>query len=309
MKLTAAVIAILALAITWYAPPASAEEKPVPRIMRLLPERDGMIKLGYTYTTDADVENEPGSFSLHVIKFKGGFPIPIGENAAFIPGVTTDMYRFDLDNVVNYLPQNSLTVYTLGPTFDAFVGLSDNWMLAFNFMPLISSDLKGFGYNDLLFRGYGLAAWAFSEHASFLFGIAVNNEFWRYLPIPVIGFVVRPENSFFSLETLIPAYLRTDFKVASWCKLFLQAEFEGDVWYVRGDNTVPNHHGKFMDLATGGGARFRIIKGLELEAWGGVNPFRRVEFRDRNGQKVTQEIEKAYFAEANLIITPALFGK
>ncbi len=309
MKSTAAIAVAVGIMLSFCLPLDAVARTKTKRIERLLPERDGMIKLGYTYSTDANVENEPGSFSLHVLKFKGGLPIPLGENAAFIPGVTFDWYRFDLDDTVNYLQQNSLDVYTLGPTFDAYVGLSDNWMLAFNFMPLIASDLKGLGWNDILFRGYGLAGWAFSEHASFLFGIAVNNEFWRYLPIPVIGFVVRPKDSFFSLETLVPAYLRTDFRVASWCKLFLQAEFEGDVWWVRGDGSVPDHHGKFMDLATGAGARFKIIKGLELEAWGGVNPFRRVEFKDRNGQIVTQKIEKAYFAEANLVITPELFGK
>ena len=308
MKRLAAVVCIIIVAIT-FAASAEAGERELVRIEKLLPQRDGMIKLGYTYNSDADVRNEPGSFAIHMIRFKGHVPIPLGDNIVFAPGVLFDLHHFRLHNTVNYLNQNTLNAYDVGPSLNALIRFGQNWMLDLNFTPLISSDLKGFGKNDLQFMGYALAGWAFSEHASFLFGVAVNKEFWRYLPIPVIGFVVRPRGSFFAFEAMLPRYLRFDFTVASFCTLFLQGDFEGDVWYIRGDGTVPDHFGKLMDTHAGAGARFTIIDGLGIEVWGGVNPFRRIQFKDRAGLIVKRRVDRAFFGQANLIITPEIFKR
>jgi len=274
-----------------------------------MPERDGIVKLGYTYTSDADVRSEPGSFAIHMLRFDGRVPIPIGDDIVFAPGVVFDLHHFRLHNTINYLDQNSLNAYDVGPTLGAVIKFDRNWMLALNFTPLISSDMKGLTGNDFQFKGYGMAGWAFSDSASFIFGVAVNKDFWRYLPIPIIGFVVRPEGSFFAFETVLPKYLRVDFRVASFCKLFVQGEYEGDVWYIRGDGTVPNHFGKLMEVHTGAGARFTIIEGLEIEAWGGIDPYRRVSFKDRAGLTIERRIDHAFFGEANIIITPKIFRR
>jgi hypothetical protein len=310
MRAVGVLVAILAVAVLVLCTvTASAEERGGTRIERLLPESDGIAKLGYSYNSRADVRGEPGSTALHLFRFKGAFPIPLGEKVIFSPGVYFDLFHFRLYNLLTYLSQNSLSVYDIGPTFDVHVGLNDNWIMSFGFQPLISSDLKGFGWKDIQFKGYGLAAWAFHDYASFIFGVGVGKEFWRYLPIPIIGFVVRKPGSFFSFEMIAPKYARADFRVASFCKLFVQGEFEGDVWYIRGDAGVPNHHGKFMDTHAGAGARFTLYRGIDLEAWGGVNPYRRAEFKDATGQTLARRLDMAYFGEANLIITPDIFGK
>lgn len=92
-------------------------------------------------------------------------------------------------------------------------------------------------------------------------------------------------------------------------RLIIQGEFEGDVWYMRGNGGIPNHHGKFMDTHAGAGARFTVYRGIDIEAWGGVNPYRKADFRDVTGQTLARRLNMAYFGEGNIIITPEIFGK
>lgn len=299
------VIAVLGLCMS----SAFAEDRKETRIERLLPETDGIMKLGYSYNSRSDVRNDTGSTMLQLFRFKGGFPIPLSERILFVPGVYFDMFNFRLYNLLTYLNENWLRTYDIGPSFDLHVGLNENWIMSFGFQPLVSSDLKGFGWKDIQFKAHALAAWAFHDYASFIFGVALTKEFWRYLPIPVFGFVVRKPGSFFSFEMLVPKYIRADFRVASFCKLFLQGEFEGDVWYIRGNGVVADHHGKFMETHAGAGARFTVYRGIDLEAWGGVNPYRKAEFKDNTGQTLARRLNMAYFGEANIIITPEIFGK
>ena len=280
------------------------------RIWRLAPKRNGIAKLGYAYNSRSNVRNSPGELALHSLDFNGRAPIKLTDNFVFAPGVLFNLHYFPFYNMTNYLNQQTLSLYDVGPTLDGYITFNENWMLDLNFTPLISSDLKEFGRNDFQFRSYALAGWAFSDSASFIFGIAANkNQFWRYLPYPVIGFVVRQEGSFFELETILPSYIRADFKVADFCKLFIQSDYEGSVWYVRGDGAVPNHFGKYIDTRAGAGARFKALNGLEIEAWGGVNPYRRVEFMDNTGQTTERRLDLGLFGAANVIITPELFAK
>jgi len=304
-----AVVLVVVTSILTFSTPSHSAEREIKRISRLVPKRNGMIMLGYAYNSDADVRNEPGSFSIQMIRFRGHVPIPLFDNIVFAPGALFDLHHFRLHNTVNYLNQNTLNGYDTGPVLAAVMRFGEDWMLNLNFTPMVSSDMKGFGWKDIQFTGYGLAGWAFSDSASFLFGLAVNKEFWRYLPIPILGFVIRPEGSFFEAEAVLPHYIRADFKVADFCKLFIQGEYEGDVWYIRGDGTVPNHFGKLMESHTGAGARFTVVKGVEIEAWGGVNPFRRVSFKDTAGLTVKERVNMAFFGEANIILTPAIFRR
>lgn len=304
-KITATVVSIILLIGSVCS--ASNNDK---KILRLVPKSNGIAKLGYTYNSRSDIKDGVGAFSLHRLDFKGRVPIKIADNFVFAPGVVFDLHYFRFHDVTNYLNQSSLNLYDIGATFDGYLTFGDNWMLDINFTPVISSDLKSLGRKDFQFQTYALAGWAFSDSASFLFGVAVNkSQFWRYLPYPVVGFVVRPVDSFFELEMVLPSYIRADFKVADFCKLFIQGDFEGSVWNIKGDGSVPDHYGKYMDTHAGAGARFKVIRGLELEVWGGVNPYRKVEFLDNSGQTAQRRLDLGYFGAANVIITPEMFAR
>jgi hypothetical protein len=58
---------------------------------------------------------------------------------------------------------------------------------------------------------------------------------------------------------VLPSYIRADFKVADFCKLFIQGDYEGSVWNIEGYGSVHNHYGKYMDTHAGAGVRFKLI--------------------------------------------------
>ncbi|HPQ81813.1 MAG TPA: DUF6268 family outer membrane beta-barrel protein [bacterium] len=307
MKSLAAFLSVSAILLTAATAPAqSSFEK---RIWRLLPERAGLVSVQYLYDGRSSVkESPPGKLSYHDVRVRGMAPIPLCDSFVFAPGASFDLHHFRLHDVTDYLNRNTVNLYTISLSLDAMFTFGEDWILDVNVTPTVASDLKKMGRHDWQFPGFIMAGWAFSDSAALLFGIAGSKEFWTYMPYPMLGFVIRPEGSFFSFESVLPSYVRADFKVASFMKLFLQGEFEGFVWDLKGDAAMPEHFAKLIDTRAGGGARFIVTEGLEIEVWGGVNPYRKLHFADRTSTEVTSRLGVGWFAQAGIIITPAMFS-
>lgn len=287
-----------------------AQDEDQPRISRLVPERGTMPHITYTYNHRSAFDDAPGAaVTLHALDAGGMYPIPITNRFILGAGVKYYLHHFRLHNVTDYYNTSSINVHNIGLPLDAIFIFGEDWFLNVNFTPTLSSDLKEFSGHDFQFIGSAAAGWAFHDAASLIFGVAVSKEFWQYYPFPVLGLVVRPEGSFFDLETVLPSYIRLNFQVASFVKLFAQGEFEGFVWDMKGDGAVPNHFMKMIDTHAGAGAEFKIIDGLVIEIWGGANPYREVEYRDRTGQKFKTRQKVGFFAESGISITPELFTR
>ncbi len=278
------------------------------RIWRLMPEMNGFAHIDYTYDSKSALKNAPGQdISTHVIDVGGTVPIPISEHFAMGVGARSFMHHFRLHNVTNYVPGNSITGYYIGLVLDGFITLNDNWVLDVNFQPAISSDLKSIDSHDFQYPGGIVAGWAFSDISALFFGVFVSKEFWTYMPYPILGFVVRPEN-FFEFETILPQYIRANFRVADFCRLFIEGDFEGFVWDVKSRGGVPDHFVKLMDTHAGAGADFEIVKGVHFEMWGGIIPYRKMEFADRAGNAFTSRQKLGWFVKGGLVFTAELLG-
>ena len=278
-------------------------------ILSLMPEEKGLINLDYTYSHKAPFRNYPnekvGSFG---IKLNGSIPVQLSDNVYLGLGADYYLHYFRLYNITNYLPENGIYVHNVGPMLDCFIVLNDSWVLDVNFSPTIASDLKEFSGHDIQLNGFVLAGWAFADSASLLFGIGASKEFWTYLPYPLLGFVFRPEDSFFEAEAVLPSYARANFKIIDMVRLFIKADFEGFVWDVKGEAGVPNHFMKFIDTHLGAGVSVRIFEGFFWDTWGGANPYRKYHYRDRTGQAFTERQKIGFFFRTSLTLTPKIFG-
>ena len=97
-----------------------------------------------------------------------------------------------------------------------------------------------------------------------------------------------------------------DFRIASFVELFAQGEFEGFVWNVHADSKVPDHFMKMYDTHVGAGANFKVYKGIHIEAWGGINPYRKYHYTNMAGVEGNVRQKLGYFAKAAIVITPEL---
>lgn len=277
----------------------------------LYPFRYELAHLRYSYSARADFVNAPGEgVSYHTIDFGGSIPIPITENYLFTVGTKFYLYHFRLHNVTNYYDKSGGNVYFIGLPLSNTFFFGDSWMLDISFMPAISSDLKDVGMHDFQWLGGIVASYIFHDSASFFFGVYATKEFWEYYPIPIIGFIVRPKDSFFDMEVLLPQYVRFNFEVASFCKLFLQGEYYGFVWDMEEQTSsgVPDHMLKFADTQVGAGAKFRPVKGFYIEVIGGVHPYRKYDYANRANQQFNSRQKLGWFAGMTLSIGKQLFG-
>lgn len=280
------------------------------RASMLMPERSGVAHVSYTYNHQSGIkDNPPGQdVTFHAIDAGGAYPIRIHDNFYLAFGTQYYLHHLRFHNVQNYLQRGSLNLHNLSLPMDAIFFLGENWLLNVNFSPMIASDMKQFSGHDVQFPGHVLAAWAFHENTALLFGLAVGKEFWHYYPFPLLGLVSRPYDSFFEFESILPSYVRFNFQVAEFVELFLQGEFEGFVWDVEGEGNVPDHFMKFIDTHAGAGANFKLIDGLYFEVWGGTEPYRKVEFRDRSNNEYSARLKMSFFVEGGLVLTEEILG-
>lgn len=279
------------------------------RIDYLMPEYGNLAHVRYTYSFPAGFNTAPNQkVAYHAFNIGGLVPIAIKDN--FLFGIGSDFYlhNFRIDEVRNYYNKPGITVYNIALSLHGILFFGNDWFLDINFVPTISSDLKEWSGHDFQMNGNAVAGWAFNDWASLLFGVAVGKEFWTYMPFPVLGMVVRPEGSIFECEIVLPSYARFNFKVASFLKLFAMGKYEGFVWDMKGDGMVPNHFMKMVDTHAGAGAEFKIIKGLLFEIWGGVNPYRKYDYRDRTGNAYKDRQKTGYFIESSFSVTPEILG-
>ncbi len=279
----------------------------------LYPFRYELVHLRYSYSGRADFTKGPGQgVSYHMIDFGGVAPIPITENYLFSIGAKFYLYHFRLHDVTNYYDKDGGNTYFIGLPLSNTILLSDNWMLDITFMPSISSDLKDVGLHDFQWLGGVVAGWIFSDIASMFFGVYATKEFWDYYPVPILGFIVRPKGAaaFFDMEILLPQYMRFNFEVASFCKLFLQGEYLGFVWDMEEQTSsgVPDHMLNFADVQVGAGAKFRPIRGFYIEVGGGVHPYRKYEYTDRANQRFGSRQKMGWFAEMTFSMSKDLFS-
>ncbi len=274
------------------------------------PSRYELAHLRYSYSHEAKLKEAPNEgVSYHTIDFGGTLPIPINDNYVFSVGLKYYLYHFMLDNVTNYYDKSSGNMHFIGLSLSNTLFFGENWMLDFTFMPALSSDLHEISSHDFQYLGGVVASWIFSDSASLIFGVYTSKEFWEYYPIPVLGFMVRPPGSWFDAEILLPQYMRFNFTVADFCKLFVQAEYYGFTWDMEAEASsgVPEHFLKFADIQTGAGAKFRLIPGLYLEVSGGVHPYRKYDFATRNNTRFNSRQKFGWFAGATVSIGHELF--
>lgn len=279
------------------------------RIMNLLPERDGVAYFRYSYNNQASFNAAPGQeVEYHVFDLAGSYPFAVSDDIFLGAGVSYDLHYFRLHNVTNYLTDSSIFVHTIGVPLDAVFVLSNDWILDVNATPMLASDLENINSGrDFQIYGHVLAGWAFADSASIFLGVAVGKMFWEYLPYPLLGFVYRPEYGFFNMEAMLPNYIRFNFDVLHYLTLFAQGEFKGYVWDVTNNGTVPNHFMKMYDSHAGAGANFKVLDGINMEVWGGINPYRKYNYRDRLGNSFNTRQNLNYFVEAKVSLTADLF--
>lgn len=286
----------------------SGGERTGRRIERLMPEEGGVAHLTYTYNHFAAFKPTPGQkVGYFAIDFGGLAPIPVTEDFILGVGAGYCLHYFRLRNITNYYNKGGISVHDIALDLHGMFLLGDNWVIDVGFIPTIASDLKGLSVHDIQFNGNIVAGWAFSDSASLLIGVEASKKFWVYLPYPVFGLVVRPEDSFFDCEVILPKYARINFKIASFSRLFARGEFEGFVWDMTGDGAVPGHFMKMFDSRAGAGIEIKIMDGFLFEVWGGANPYRKYEYRDRGGREYEVSQDVGFFIKSTFSITPEIF--
>lgn len=279
------------------------------RIERLLPEVGGVAHLGYTFNSRSEFKETPAEdMALHIIDISTLFPFRLNENTIVTVGADYKFHHFRIQNLVGYFPQEGKTLHHISNPIEFLFFFGNNWALDVNFTQILATDFNDFDQDDYQFGGHVVGGYALSDNTSAFFGVGFGKDFWRYFPYPILGLVYRPQESFFDMDMMLPDYARFNFKVADLLTLFLSGEFEGMVWDVAGEGTIPDQFVKLYDSRAGGGVQFKITEGLLVDLWGGINPWRRFEIRNNAGAKITRKQKIGFFAKTQFVVTPALFG-
>lgn len=274
----------------------------------LMPVEGGLFHVTGRYDHKSPYErNSDQKLAFASVDVGGLAPLAISDSFTFGLGARYYLHHIRFSGVTNYYNKSGINLHDVSVSVNGIIFPGSDWFLDMNFTPMVASDLHDINWRDFQFTGYILAGWAFNDSSAFLFGVRADKAFWRYLPYPLMGLVIRSEDSFFDAEAILPQYIRVNFKLSRIVTVFAKGVYEGFVWNMGKEGPVDKHYLKLADSLVGAGVRIKIIDGLLFEALIGGEPYRKILYTDALGNNYTTRIKPGFCAETSLVLTPEIF--
>lgn len=291
------------------------------RSLRLMPTANGLVNVSFQLIPRSDLERDDGgSVSVGRFQARAALPFLKKDKSYYISGgINYELHGFSLEELgfvdnLGVERDQSKNFHRVGVVLQSAWVLDEDWTLAVGVEPRLVTDFNGLSGDDFEINATAFANWAISDSFAFLFGVGLNRDFLRYLPVPLLGMVYRDPDVIFDMELFLPSYARASVRTISWLKVFTLARVEGALWHrspepftftgpgnVEQTVTVPDHFVKYFSVQVGGGLRIILSDILALDLHGGVVPFQRFEFRDANGNNVDAEQKLTGYFMANLV--------
>ena len=159
-----------------------------------------ILKMGYSYTSDAKFEGT--NESTDVKSFEAGvtFPIVLNDKYALITGVSFNTNQLLLSPDYNQTTNLYSTLLKIGIATTH----SEKWSSTIVFLPKISSDYKNLSGDDFYFGGFAVAKLKKSEHFKYRFGFYASTEAFGLFATPIFGFYYLSPSKRLEIDASLP---------------------------------------------------------------------------------------------------------
>ena len=159
-----------------------------------------ILKMGYSYTSDAKFEGT--NESTEVKSFEAGvtFPIVLNDKYALITGVSFNTNHLLLSPEFNQTTDLYSTLLKIGIATTH----SEKWSSTIVLLPKISSDYKNLSGDDFYFGGFAIAKLKKSEHFKYRFGFYASTEAFGMFATPIFGFYYLSPSKRLEIDASLP---------------------------------------------------------------------------------------------------------
>lgn len=158
-----------------------------------------VLKLGYSYTFNAEFEGTNQRTDVNGFEAGVTFPIVVNKKHALITGIDFSQHRLRLDP--NY---NSTTLYSTLLKVGLASNFSNKWSSTLVFLPKMASDYKNISGDDFYFGGFAVAKFQKNKHLKYRFGVYASTEAFGLFATPIIGAYYLSPNKRFEIDASLP---------------------------------------------------------------------------------------------------------
>ncbi|MEQ8279461.1 MAG: DUF6268 family outer membrane beta-barrel protein [Deltaproteobacteria bacterium] len=254
------VAAVIALGLTAWALPAEAQNM--------------ALTYGVVGSSSIDGGGTDAQGALDTLSLQGGFPIVLdGGDWVLLPGLLFERFGF--------YGRDDVAAYGFGASFVVFHRLSDVWGLALQTSLTHHSDLGGSDANAWGGTFSAIARRRLSEDHTLGFGGALTYRQGRWLPVPVVRWLLRTKR--WTVDVLAPARALVALRLTEDVELGPQVHVGGGGASLTGLGLST----RMVNVAVGLTARYRIAGPIYAFAFGGATVFHRFQVDRDAGASAT----------------------
>lgn len=195
-----------------------------------------LLDVSYSKTGATNFANSATNTTISIFDSKVTLPIVLNEKTALITG-----FDFNIKKLKLFPNSNFNELYYTRLKLGFTTQYSDRWTGTYVLLPILASDYKNIGSDDLYMGG--IAVWTYKKRKSFnyKFGLYTGNEAFGFYITPLLGIYYISPNSGFEVSALIPGLFDMNFGVSRTTRLGIDYKGNSETFKIYNDNALTTY--------------------------------------------------------------------
>ena len=188
--------------------------------------------LSYSKTGATTYRNTDRNTVISIFDSKILLPIILNEKTAIVSGFDFNIKNFQLVPDSNF---NTLYYTRLKLGFNS--KHSDKWSGLYVLLPILSSDYKNLGLDDVYIGGIALMTYKKNKNFNYKFGLYAGNEASGFYITPLVGIYYRNPSASFEISALIPGLFDVNYGLSPSTRIGLDYKGNSETFKIHNENS------------------------------------------------------------------------
>lgn len=246
----------------------------------------------YSWTSEADFSNSPGSFSQSEFGIDFNAPVIMRDGFRLTAGIKYRRNALDFTGAPLPLGTQDLDLHRLDIPFNVWKDINQRWKLWLRLAPGFYTDFENVDSDDFILTSLALLSYRWTDTTKVAFGAFYSRDLGEERVLPALGFIFEPDEHW-SVALTFP---RVEVAYAPNPDLLFtgRAVLSGSGWNITNPNGGPDVDLNYRGMRLGVGVDKRIDGPWWAYVDAGIEVAREIEV-DNGGVTTTQDIENAAF--------------
>lgn len=190
-----------------------------------------IIDVSYSKSGTTPYLNSDKNTTISIFDSKILLPIVLNEKTALITG-----FDFNIKNFQLYPDANFNTLYYTRLKLGFTTQHSDRWSGIYAFLPILSSDYKNIGTDDIYLGGIAILTYKKNKNFSYKFGIYTGNEASGLYITPLVGMYYKSPTASLEISALLPGLFDVNFGLSPSSRIGIDYKGNSETFKIHNQN-------------------------------------------------------------------------